>query len=573
MIRRRRQNALLAFGVLTVAATHCVALSNRRLITFEEAHITAEDLATKETNEVAPVALPVSGDISYTKGGATNSSLSTSSLQTTVSATVPETVGKNDQLSTAPVTSATPTATFLPAQISLPPDALAGDPAEVSGEATTPEFVVTSNSATAPVSAVPSNAASTEAGAIANPLTPISQGTPPVVVSGETDSPDTLESIPTDAAAGLATNTPSSIPASSAAPWIESSGSNSRDNTVAIAPLAGNGANDESSDSQASKSDELVDGYDATKGVGVNFNKGNEREKKNTKIEETHNSTGESPGCCDTDTSTNSKDGKSGLDDFLKPGGVSDVYTSSATYNSLDTGSVVAIIGVIAAIIGLIVLFVVMSRKKYKVVDESPLPYGYNMDLRSIARPSPTFMHDDSILEGGRNGTALIVTGSSPHHGSADLSGEIADELGSLPNVTMTNSHRDPLVETHAKPNTENVRVSALYSSGSSMTSGSRVSSSWSSVLASESDHQSSTRDTRDTTFSGWSASNLSNFGSSGSGASGRSRFARSSSNLSVDFSQTGNSDQSRSLTRLSEAPRIAAGPVDSNCSDQSTEV
>ncbi|KAG6970018.1 hypothetical protein JG688_00005072 [Phytophthora aleatoria] len=392
----------------------------------------------------------------------------------------------------------------------------------------------------------------------------------------------------------------------SPATWTASSGSSSSNETVTVHSVSGSEeSNEGTSPGQvhaSSSADVSLDGSDALDIESSNSHGG--KLKKDKKKKETYSSSGDysassstsdkdkSSKKSSTSNSASSGDGKSGMDGLLKPGGVSDVNTSAATYYSLGTGSIVAIVGVIAGIMGLLVMFVAISRKKYTDDDdESPLPYGYDMDMRSITRLSPTFMQDDSFMESGYNGTALMVAVPPPtYDGASSISGESADEVPSLRGNMMAANHCDPLGDISLRSrvpsmqsfsgdlDTGNVRVSALYSAGSSMTSGSEISGSWSSVLASDTERQPS-RNTRDTTLSGWSATNLSSFGSTASGASGLSRMTRSPSafsTLSGELRHTGGSDRSRSSSRLtnhSDAPRVAAGPVDSSRSDKSTEI
>ncbi|KAG3114585.1 hypothetical protein PI124_g6688 [Phytophthora idaei] len=449
------------------------------------------------------------------------------------------------------------------------------------------------------------------------------------VIDDETDAPAIAGSTSTDAAVifpdestvvpiteapametgSAAVDTPSTgeAPAlESPATWTASSGSSSSNETVTVHSVSGSEeSNEETSPGQvhaSSSADVSLDGSDALDIESSNSHGG--KLKKDKKKKETYSSSGdysassstsdkdESSKKSSTSNSASSGDGKSGMDGLLKPGGVSDVNTSAATYYSLGTGSIVAIVGVIAGIMGLLVMFVAISRKKYTDDDdESPLPYGYDMDMRSITRLSPTFVQDDSFMESGYNGTALMVAVPPPtYDGASSISGESADEVPSLRGNMMAANHCDPLGDISLRSrvpsmqsfsgdlDTGNVRVSALYSAGSSMTSGSEISGSWSSVLASDTERQPS-RNTRDTTLSGWSATNLSSFGSTASGASGLSRMTRSSSafsTLSGELRHTGGSDRSRSSSRLtnhSDAPRVAAGPVDSSRSDKSTEI
>eukprot|EP00644_Phytophthora_capsici_P009165 jgi/Phyca11/504234/fgenesh2_kg.PHYCAscaffold_6_\ len=403
--------------------------------------------------------------------------------------------------------------------------------------------------------------------------------------------------------AGPASDIPSTVPAT----WTDSSGSNSNNDTVSVSSASGEGTSEGMKPGQvhaSSSADVSLNGSDTLDVDSSNSSHG-PRQKKNKKTE-IHSSSGDFSTVGSSSSSTDSskssasnsgssEDGKGGIGGFLNPGGVSDVNTSSATYYSLGTGSIVAIIGVIAGIMGLLVLFVAISKKKYSDDDgESPLPYGYNMDIRSVARLSPTFMQDDSFMESGYNGTALMVAVAPPtYDGASSTSGESADEVPSLRGHRMITNQCDPLGDISLRSrvpsmqsfsgdlDTGNVRVSALYSAGSSVTSGSAISGSWSSVLESDTERQPS-RNTRDTTLSAWSAANLSSFGSTASGASGASgmyRMTRSSSAfsaLSGDLRNTGGSDRSRSSSRLAhqpEAPRVAAGPVDSNRSNKSTEI
>ncbi|CAI5742133.1 unnamed protein product [Hyaloperonospora brassicae] len=229
--------------------------------------------------------------------------------------------------------------------------------------------------------------------------------------------------------------------------------------------------------------------------------------------------------------SHNGEDGGSSSSDrgaVLDPGGVSDVNTSAATFYSLDTGSIVAVVCVIASIFGLLVLFAVIGRKNYTDEDdESPLPYGYNMAMHSVHRLSPTFLEDDLSMDDGYSDTTLMARVPSHQFDSASsTSGESSDEVPSLRGDMVAANHRDGLGDKSVRTRVlsrhsinGDVRMSALYSTGSSMTSSSGISGSWSSVLASDMEY-STTRDTRDTSLSAWSAAD-SSFGSTASGASG----------------------------------------------------
>ncbi|KAG7397127.1 hypothetical protein PHYBOEH_001226 [Phytophthora boehmeriae] len=290
-------------------------------------------------------------------------------------------------------------------------------------------------------------------------------------------------------------------------------------------------------------------------------------------------------------TASSSDSGSSGLGSrgigaILNPGGVSDVNTSSATYYSLGTGSIVAIVGVVAGILGILMLFVAIGRKKYtEDNDESPLPYGYDMDIRTVPRLSPTFMQEDSFLESGFdvNNSALMVpiAYSGQFDGTSSCGGESSDEVPSLRGNMMA-AHAAPVTDISLRSRVPSVRSfsgdldsSTLYSR-SSLTSGSGVSGSWSSVLASDCERQPS-RNTRDTTLSAWSAANLSSFGSSASGGSSAYRMTRSST-LSTDPRHTGGSDHQDRVRGLSASSLAAHQPntnanVPSNRSNKSTEV
>ncbi|CAH0478129.1 unnamed protein product [Peronospora belbahrii] len=213
---------------------------------------------------------------------------------------------------------------------------------------------------------------------------------------------------------------------------------------------------------------------------------------------------------------------------LVRPGGVSDVNTSSASYYSLGTGSIFAIIGVVAGILGLLMVFVASSRKKSRVEDdESRLSLGNNMEMNSVARLSPTFMEDNMTSENGCNGTAFMAAVPSyQHDGTFSARTDTMDR-----GHTMAANHSRVISARSCVPSTRsfngdidtlNVRMSALYSSGSSMTSSSEVSGSWSSVLVSDTERYTS-RNTRDTSLSAWSATNSSPFGSTAaSGTSGK---------------------------------------------------
>ncbi|CAI5744070.1 unnamed protein product [Peronospora destructor] len=279
------------------------------------------------------------------------------------------------------------------------------------------------------------------------------------------------------------------------------------------------------------------------------------------------------------DTTRSNDDGSSGLArGLINPGRVSDVSTSSALYYNMDTGSIVAIVGVIAGIVGLLMLFAAISRKKdTDEDDESPLRDGYNMEIRSIVQYLPTFLEDELSMKNGNNGTSFTV--KAPTHQYDDMSsisGESSDEVPSLRGLMLVADQFGDINDLCRDGNvhTGNVRMSSLFSAGSSMTSDSEISCSWSSVLASDTENC-SLRNTRDTLFSAWSATNLSPFGSTASSAS-ECCLTRS---FSTEYRQTGSSDISRFSPRLikhfdlPDGSRVATGPVESRRSVDSTEM
>ncbi|KAL4158739.1 hypothetical protein PRNP1_004514 [Phytophthora ramorum] len=451
-----------------------------------------------------------------------------------------------------------------------------------------------------------------------NPSTIGGSSTEDEIATKGSEADDTTTGTPA-AATGSVDASPSTPSAgvTDASDWTGSFASSSKNDTVAAGSEGGSEGNSDgvspgevhassSAEVSSNGSSDQQDTEDA-----ASASRGNKEKKKETVYSSSGDSSaGSSPASTrggsgkiirsSSSDHGSSRDGSSGMGALLNPGGVSDVNTSSATYYSLGTGSIVAIVGVIAGIMGVLVLFATISRKKYSDdEDESPLPYGYNMDIRSVARLSPTFMQDDSFMESGYNGTALMVEMPAPHQfdGASSTSGESADEVPSLRGNMMAINHCGSLADVSMRSrvpsvqgfggdmDTGNVRVSALYSGGSSMTSGSAISGSWSSVLASDTERQPS-RNTRDTSLSAWSIANLSSFGSTASGASGASglhRMTRSSSALSADIRQTGGSDRSHggavlSSSRLMRQPSTnraaaTAAAVESNRSTKSTEV
>ncbi|RLN96297.1 hypothetical protein BBJ28_00009330 [Nothophytophthora sp. Chile5] len=253
-------------------------------------------------------------------------------------------------------------------------------------------------------------------------------------------------------------------------------------------------------------------------------------------------------------SSGSSKPGSDGIAALVNPGGVSDVNTSSATYYSLGTASIVAIVGVVAGIMGILVLFVVISRKKYTSEDnDSPLPYGYNMDNHSIVRLSPTFLQDDSFLQAGYNNNMELVASSvhpNQHDAASSSTGESCNEVPSFRGHAIVSSRSDPMEDISLRSRVPTVQsfsgdldssavrgASTLYSA-SSLASASDISGSWSSVLASDCDLRQPSRNTRDTSLSAWTSAHLSSFGSNCSGASSLYR-ATGTSATSTEFRGT----------------------------------
>jgi hypothetical protein len=417
-------------------------------------------------------------------------------------------------------------------------------------------------------------------------VVPLATTGAPATGTGSSDTSDTIPAVGETAEPGGASTRPSSLASSGSNDTVTAaSESDAEANSDGTSPghvhasssaAVSNDGSDEL-DEESSGSSKSHDDHKKKKKRGANAGSGSQGSQSASGVASSKEGSSQSTSSSD---SGSSGDGSSGMGALLNPGGVSDVNTSSATYLSLGAGSIAAIVGVIAGIMGLLVLFVAISRKKYtEEDDDSPLPYGYNMDIRSIPRLSPTFMQDDSFMESGRyNGTALMVAvPPSQFDGASSTSGESADEVPSLRCNMMAANHCDPMADVSLSDlDTGNVRMSALYSGGSSMTSGSAISGSWSSVLASDTERQTS-RNTRDTSLSAWSVANLSSFGSTASGSSGLYRLTRSSSTLSGDLRHTGGSDRSRavstSLMNQAEASRAAAGTVASNRSNKSTEV
>ncbi|CAI5716242.1 unnamed protein product [Peronospora farinosa] len=281
-----------------------------------------------------------------------------------------------------------------------------------------------------------------------------------------------------------------------------------------------------------------------------------------------------------SDTTRSNDDDSSGLArGMVHPGRMTDVYTRSVLSYSMDTGSIVAIVGVIAGIVGLLVLIAVISRKKDTDEDDECLHRnGYNMEIHSIVGHLPTFLENDSFMESGNNDTSLTV--AAPAHqsdGVSPISDESLDEMPSLRGRMLVTDHSGDIsgLDRNGGVKTGNVRISSLFSAGSSTTSDSEISCSWSSVLASDSENLSS-RNTRDTSLSAWSATNVSPFENTACSALGLRGMTRT---LSTDYHQTDGSNSTRFSPRLinySNLPdenRSIAGPVESRCSVNSTEL
>ncbi|KAE9124412.1 hypothetical protein PF010_g6013 [Phytophthora fragariae] len=562
--------------------------------------------AATDAPVAAPVAIdtpvPISTEAPVSVAASTNAPVTVATDApgvVSVSTTAPVVVPTTAPITTAPATQAPSAATQAPAvatQVPAPPTPAADSPtptaqsSSMSGAQPDRDIADESPAAT--------GSSSTEAAVVVpdeSTAAPLATARPPVVNTGSADTS------PGTPAAGTTTSpdSPSAGPGS-----LDSSRNNE---TVLVSSESGS---EDNSDVMtpghvhaSSSADVSLDGSSDELGFGSSDTGHGGKQKKDKKKQDARNSSsgdhsansskGGASKLSSTSNSGGSKAGSNGFGGILNPGGVSDVNTSSATYYSLGTGSIVAIVGVIASIAGVLVLFVAISRKKYSDDDgESPLPYG--VDIRSVARLSPTFMQDDSFMESGYNGTALMVAVPPPTNqfdGSSSTSGESCDEVPSLRGYMMNASHCDPLADISMRSRVPimmsfsgegdagNVRTSALYSAGSSVASSSAISGSWSSVLESDTERQ-TMRNTRDTSLSAWSATNLSSFGSTASGASGLHRLTRSSSTLSAEIRHTGGSDRSRGYSgptlpppQEEEATRVAAGEIDSSRSNASTEV
>uniref|UniRef100_K3WFE1 Uncharacterized protein n=1 Tax=Globisporangium ultimum (strain ATCC 200006 / CBS 805.95 / DAOM BR144) TaxID=431595 RepID=K3WFE1_GLOUD len=171
--------------------------------------------------------------------------------------------------------------------------------------------------------------------------------------------------------------------------------------------------------------------------------------------------------------------------------------TSSGSVYKIGATSIVSIVGVIVGICAVLLLFVVISRKKYgeESDDELPMAYGYRIDGGSVVRLSPTFLH---------NGESSMVGGhpSNLDHDNTSSSGESGEEK----NVYFGNSMMFDNYQTNmdsgamaaASYSKQSEGFQSMYSSMASQNS-----ESWSSVLDSDIDQSHTSRNTRDTTLSG----------------------------------------------------------------------
>lgn len=239
--------------------------------------------------------------------------------------------------------------------------------------------------------------------------------------------------------------------------------------------------------------------------------------------------------------------------------GASDVSTGTASFYAVSTGSIMAVVGVVGGIVGILAMFAVIGRRKYdRNDDDSPLPPAFNMDgSDSIARLSPTFLHDDSIsgiLSSNRSNAAYQDTvlcsqrsgisiaavleastvsgwGRGATGGGAAVAAASASNAGAarVPSGGVTTSAAwAAALEASgmgAADEGRNTSLSAVLSSVGSESSD--ESDSWSSVLVSDCERErGASRNTRDTTLSALTAGMLSDTSSSrlfgSSGHSGR---------------------------------------------------
>ncbi|TDH66570.1 hypothetical protein CCR75_006477 [Bremia lactucae] len=294
-----------------------------------------------------------------------------------------------------------------------------------------------------------------------------------------------------------------------------------------------------------------------------------------TSIKETHDSqdhdssTIRSKGVASNDLSVNSGDGGTiGLKSFRQPGTVTDINTSSATFDTLGTCSIIAIVGVVVGVVCLVIFYAISSRKTHTDANkDSPLPCNYKTGALSVARLSQAFMPNTFSTKCSTDPSMESVV--VPPYMSSRKDGH---ERTMNYHTTIAPTYCDQVADDRSRNrvqschlsefDTENDRMSAMFSSESSILSESEVSDSWSSVLASDT-YQQPLRNTRDTTLSDWSGSSFSNFESTGN------TWAETSSAYStVDLRQTDSTYQSRQSSCMSDMSRFTAG----NRSTSSTE-
>lgn len=174
--------------------------------------------------------------------------------------------------------------------------------------------------------------------------------------------------------------------------------------------------------------------------------------------------------------------------------------TSSGGIYSMGTTSILSIVGVVVGICAIIVLFVVISRKKYgeeSSDDELPTAYGYRIDGGSVVRLSPTFLHNgESSMIGGRppnNNYDQDNTSSSGESGEEKVP-YFGNSFGFDNYQAQSHAPGGAMVVAGSKPSEG---YSSIYSSMASENS-----ESWSSVMESECDQSNVSRCTRDTTLS-----------------------------------------------------------------------
>lgn len=195
-------------------------------------------------------------------------------------------------------------------------------------------------------------------------------------------------------------------------------------------------------------------------------------------------------------------------DDATETQSVESSSTSSGNMYSMGTVSILSIVGVIVGICAIVGIFVVINRKNYGADssdDELPAAYGgYRIDGSSIARLSPTFLHNgDSSMVGSRVGAGA----GTFDHDRTSSSGESGEEkvsyFGSSYGFDNYLAQNHPLAKSN-NSNSGGTNGSALLASDLKMSIASSVmsseSESWSSVM--ESEQGTTSRCTRDTTLS-----------------------------------------------------------------------